>query len=490
MNKSNIKPESIIKQLATFATSSQATQLITMIAAILSRRFLGPLQMGIWSTLSIVVDYSKYASLGTLHGVAREIPYYRGVGNEKNAEEIKNVVFTVVLVGSLLIAACIILASIFLWGRLDPKVCIGLALISGVVILQALNNYFIQLLRSYKEFKIAAAQMILSAVFNAIVVALLTYNFKIYGFIVAMYMSFAFNIFYINFRRKFHVRFQYQKSRIKSLVKFGFPLMILGAMKTVLLSVDKIMIVRFLGFTQLGYYTVALMVATYMTSFFNSIAIVTIPYFQEKHGEANKPHVLTDFLNRATQAYAILMPLLVGGAWLVAPFFIGLFLPQYTGGIPAMKIMALGVFFLALSQPYQDYVITIKKHYYLFRVLFFTFILAIALNAIAIALKSGIYGIAIATSISMFFKFLATYYFANQFTRTNLRARIIYLAKIIACCVYAFICIGVALQVIPSAFDSFGMVVLRYTVFAVAYSPLLIFLNHKFKILKKLMGKI
>ena len=80
----------IIKQAGRYAFSAQIAQVATLFTAIIARRFLGPAQAGIWSTLQVINEYAKYSSFGTFYSVAREIPYLMGKGDKEKANKIKN----------------------------------------------------------------------------------------------------------------------------------------------------------------------------------------------------------------------------------------------------------------------------------------------------------------------------------------------------------------------------------------------------------------
>ena len=476
------KRKEILIQAGLYAFSSQLTQLITLIAAILSRRFLGPAQVGVWATLQVIVEYSKYSTLGTLYSVAREIPYMVGKGQNKLADEIKNVVFTVVLSGSFLIAAGIILFAILTKGRFAPEMTYGLFFVSGIIILQRINDLMISLLRCYKKFTIASSQMVWSAIVNAFLVAFLTYFFKIYGFIWAMGLSFIFNVLYIHWRNNFHFRLKFDPKRFKALTLFGFPLMLIGIITTVLRSMDKIFIAKLLGFEALGFYSIAFMVLSYIGNFSNSVAIVLVPHLQERFAANDNPHDLSEFLYKAAHAFALTTPAMIGAAWIIAPYFIALLLPKFTPGIGAMKILSLSLFFLSLTQPYSDFLITIKKHLFLFPLLTLSTTVTVILNYYVIHAGFGITGVAWAMSFAAFFNFSTTYFLAARYldeAREALRKYMVLMSN----AVYLLLVLFLINHWIPADIHSIPKAVIQFLIFLTCYGPLLILFNHKLKLI-------
>ncbi len=476
------KRSEIISQAGLYTFSAQLVQLITLVAAILSRKFLGPAQMGIWATLQIVVEYSKYSTFGMLHGVAREIPYYMGKGKIEIAEEIKNVIFTTILSGSLLIGVGIFLFAFVTREKFMPEVTNGLFLTSGIIVLQRLNDFMVQLLRCYKKFELASSQMISSAIVNAILVAFLTYWFKIYGFIWALGLSFIFNILYIHLHNNFHLRFQFNAKRFKKLVIFGFPIMMIGILTTVLRSVDKIMVVRFLGFDALGFYSIAFMASTYIASFATSIAIVIIPHFQEKFSVTDNPQDLKNFLFKVSDAYALATPAIIGAIWFGAPFAVTVLIPKFIPGIEAMRLLSMSMFFFSLSQPYSDFLITIKKHFLLFPLLAVTSAVALGLNYWVIHRGFGIAGVACATSIAALFNFSIIYFFTARYV-ANVKCAIQKYLFYLGCGTYLLLALFLVSRFIPPNIYSMKQTTGQLILFVVLYCPLFFLLNHRLHLL-------
>lgn len=448
-------------------------------AAVLSRRFLGPTQVGIWATLQILLEYSKYASLGTLYSVAREIPYLIGKGETRTAEQIKNVVFTVVLSGSFLIGWVIFLFAFLTRGRFAPEMTYGLFFVSGMIVLQRVGDLLIGLLRCYKKFGLASAQMIWSSIVNAVLVGVLTYFFKIYGFIWAIALSYIFNILYIQLHHDFHLKFNFEPKRFQSIVLFGLPLMLIGMLTTVVRSVDRILVAKFLGFEALGFYSIALMVSSFIGNFSNSIGIVLVPHLQERFGTQDNPKDLSGFLRKTGEAFSLITPAVIGAAWLLGPFLIRLFLPQFVPGIPAMKILSLSLFFIALTQPYSDFLITIKKHYALFPLLGTTSIAALLFNTMAIRWAYGVTGVAFATALVSFFNFTLTYFYAARFldsVSSAFQSFGLYLGRAL----YLVAALLLIDYLIPGKVVVFERTLAQFLLFIACYVPLWIALNRQF----------
>lgn len=399
-----MKKDEILKKTWIYSLGTQAAQAITLVASIVVRRILGPTQTGIWSALQVVVDYSKYSSMGVMDAVSREIPYHIGKGETDKAEKIKNLAFSFVLSSSGVLSLGALVFSFLLRNHLSPAVANGLFLISFVIFLQRFNNLLIALLRCYKHFEIETGLMVWSALVNAFLVAGCTYYFKIYGYILAMILSFVFNIVYVILRHRFNFRWNYDFGAIKPIISFGLPLMALSFINTILRTADRIIIAKWLGFQNLGYYSIALMATSYLSNFPIAFGIVLQPYYRESFGAKDDPTALGLFVAKNHRALLLILPSMIMAVWFFAPYGIRYFLPEFTQGIISMKILTLSIFFITIGQIYQDYLITVKKIVPLFIISGSGIGLAFLLNRIFLSQRWGIEGVA----VIMAFIFLLT----------------------------------------------------------------------------------
>ena len=146
------KKDEIIADAGLYSMASIFTQVITLGAGILTRRFLGPVQMGVWSLLQIVLVYASYSTFGASEAIHREIPFYIGKGDEKRADEIKNLVFSFSWVTTALISGGLVLCALILRSRIPQELFFGLLGMAVLVIIQRLSNLLIALVRCYKHF--------------------------------------------------------------------------------------------------------------------------------------------------------------------------------------------------------------------------------------------------------------------------------------------------------------------------------------------------
>jgi O-antigen/teichoic acid export membrane protein len=155
-----------------------------------------------------------------------------------------------------------------------------------------------------------------------------------------------------------------------------------------------------------------------------------------------------------------------------------------------MKIFSLGIFFLALTQTYQDFLVAVKKHHAILPLLGVSLVLSIALNYGAVQIGMGIEGVAFITCLISLLNFTVTYFLAARQLASFEEALKRYLSYL----GYAayFICVLVFLdRALPNNIHSLKWAAFKTILFLLFYSPLFIRFNQKFsffKLLRELVG--
>lgn len=477
----------IISHVLIYGSATQITQTLAAVGGILTRNFLGPLQMGMWATVQIVLHYASYASLGTTQGIAREVPYYIGKKETQQAESIKNLVVSFQLMTAVGTAILIFLAALILRRHIPQPLFWGLIACGPLIVLERFNGLLISLLRAHKQFSLASKQMVVSAVVNLALIAVLTFLFKIYGFIVAMLLSYLFNIVYNFMNYDFQFKFELSR-KIASVISFGFPLMVLAVLDETFKSVDKIMIVKMLGFEALGFYSVALMTVTFLGQLPSTLTVIMIPHFQEKYAERDRMEDVRAYVDKAASALSNFMPLVIGLSWLILPLFVSVLMPKYTEGIWAARLLILSSFFMAMTLPFGIVMVTLKKHYRIFPVVVFSLALSVLLNFIAIRMGLNISGVAGATTICLMINFLLMYFLAGSILYAAdgmIRKAMSFLGKF-----FGLLLILFALTKVVVTNQLAFSVALQIAVFLVLSLPFLLSLNREFGLLEMIKEKL
>ena len=110
----------IVKDFVYFSGSSYVSQTLGIVTSVLIKMYLGPTLMGVWATLQVVLRYSLWSNMGILASSYRQIPYFLGKGDEREATRIRDTSFVFTL-----IISCLVAIAIFVWSIINSARCKG-----------------------------------------------------------------------------------------------------------------------------------------------------------------------------------------------------------------------------------------------------------------------------------------------------------------------------------------------------------------------------
>ncbi len=398
----------VFKQISLYATASYITQFLAVVAGIITRNFLGPYFMGIWATLQLVINYCDYSGLGIDAALSREYPYCIGKGDEEGAARIRDLVTSFGIMTALVTSVAVLFYAL-INGKTWPRYLFwGIVATPVLLITQRFSNTIVNWLRASKQFKLASYQIVLSGIVNLTLIILLASWLKFAGFLLAMVLSCFFNIAFLLTKSSFHFRFRINREVLR-LIGFGLPLLFVGILFDLLRSVDKILVIRYLGFEQMGIYGVATMAAVLISKIPDSIVIVLIPHFHEKFGVREQANDLRNLVDRSALAYNLIMPLIIGAGWIFAEPLAVHFLPKFVTAVPAMKLLLLSTYFFALFYPYSNFLIAVKRHLVLFPVIGSAIFIQFLLTFSVIKSGWGLKGVASVAILCYFLNYLGLF---------------------------------------------------------------------------------
>lgn len=399
------KRKEIFKDAGIYTVSSYIAQVFDVLNGVLMRRFLGPANMGIWAFLQVIQNYAKHSSLGVTTATARDIPYYREKGDPAKVDEVKNLVFTFTVLASLLTSAGIVLYAFWKRRSLSPEIFWGLCVVSAIIFIQRIYNLFITLLRAHKEFTLTGLLNILSSILSVLFTVVLTWKFQLYGFYAGLILNYIAIIAAVLLKTKYRFTFRFSWKELKPLLSLGIAVLVADILRSVLVSIDRLVITKYMGFEALGIYSVALMADNYLYSLPNMFGVIFFPHFQEAFAKKDSAHDLEKYLREPTIGLSYFFPMIIGLVWCFSIWFVPTFLPKYNEGITALKILSLGSLFFALTHSFTTFLVTVKKHWLLIPLNAAAVVFGLGINWVFIHMGKGIEWVAAAESIISFFYF-------------------------------------------------------------------------------------
>ena len=354
--------ERMAKEFTLYSISFVFMQIVNVGLAVFIRNVLGPEQMGVWVALQIVLTYTKYSNLGLGGAASREIPYEKGQGHTQRVDEIRNSSYTFTLLVSAVLSAAMIVAAFFVQQSFGSIYGVSLVTLAFLSFFQRASTFCIEIVRAERRFDFINRFNVYSSIANAVLIVLLVQFFRLYGFYVAMVLSFAFNFFYLVGFSGISFRWQWNWLVLTSLFKIGIVLVFVNLVGTFFVSVDKLSITTLINVKALGIYSIVMMASNMILMLPNNLSVIMFPYLNEAYGASKEPEDVKKFVLLPNQFIATYLPLLIGFFWILSPYLIRIFLPKYTSGVMALKVGLWASLFVILSANMGNTLITFKKY--------------------------------------------------------------------------------------------------------------------------------
>ncbi|HMQ30869.1 MAG TPA: oligosaccharide flippase family protein [Chloroflexaceae bacterium] len=341
-----------------FSGSLLALQGSRFVVSVIAAADLGAATYGYWNILSLVLLYGLYLQLGVLNGMGRDVPYYIGRGDAQRNEHILAVSWSVALVSGVVGAALTLAASFWY-----AEVRTALQLLGMTLVAQVLFQYFQFRLRAELRF----AEMGWLQFATAVALPLwyfLARPWGLAGFVAAQGLATASGVFLAARLVGFRPLFVLDRVETARLVRVGFPIMAAGILFSLLTTVDRWVILGFLGVEQLGYYTLSILCLSLIGLFPQMVTSQMYPRLARRYGETNSvPALRRPLLLQGLLAFGITLPVVIV-TYLSLPLLTTHLLPQYTQGVAPARLVLLGMLSLPISGTIGNFLNVIGRQWW------------------------------------------------------------------------------------------------------------------------------
>ena len=363
-----------------------------------------PARLGVYTGLRLYLDNTNRSSLGIGLGAVQEIPALRAAGRHDEAARVANVAYT-----ANTITCGLYVAGLLAWAAIrapllrgDPLAAEwtwGLIAVAGLAIVQRYLSFLVAVLRSHQEFGITTSVDIVEAVASAALIAGGVWVAGLWGVLAAVGGVFAIKIGYLHLKNPLRFRWVWDGPLAWRLMRSGLPILANTAVFGAVLNLDRVLILWRVpdGERAVGLYSVALLGTSWGLDVAGRVVTVLYPYFQVALSRArNRAEVPTRAL-RATEAQGPVLAALAAWAYLVGPAALGLLLPRYAEGLPALRPLLPGVYLLGLAWPSRQMLIAVGRPYRLCAGTLAALLVAVGFGVLG-ADRAGIVGVAWAMS--------------------------------------------------------------------------------------------
>ena len=379
-----------------FGGSTLAVQATRVGAALVVAGMVGPAAWGTWYLLNLIVAYGSLTHLGALNGLNREVPAALGRGKPDEAVAIQTNALGMTLLGTGSVTAAFLLIVTVMplpFSLLD--VVLVLALLWG----NQLFGFVSISLKSTTRFTALSRLQLLSSVVFPVLAIAGAWCAGLQGFIAGQVFVFT-SVTFIGWRFvgiAFEPRLDWQ--RVRSLIRIGFPIMLVGLVYTLFTTVDRWVVTVFLGTESLGHYSLAIMA-------FGAVGLlpqVVAQQYYPRVAHAWAARADTAELRRLARQIRN-MTLLVAapvtaGAMLLLPPAVRALLPEYEPGISALMITVFAPIVGAFGQGYGSVLHMLNRQVWLLGGIVVAALVNLALS-VSLVGPYGLAGVAIGSVVS------------------------------------------------------------------------------------------
>ena len=165
------------------------------------------------------------------------------------------------------------------------------------LILQQIYTYHRVVLRSNNQFAQLSQQQIILSFLNAGLSVALVVALDLEGRFTAALLAQALIVLYALYRNPWQPAPKFDLSAAWSLMRVGIPILASGFIITLLTSIDRLMVIAFLGETQLGYLGLALLLVSVVTLIPAMACQVLYPRISYHFGNTGKTSRLCDLMS-------------------------------------------------------------------------------------------------------------------------------------------------------------------------------------------------
>ncbi|HTM39612.1 MAG TPA: hypothetical protein VL177_01820 [Terriglobales bacterium] len=334
-------------RIARLFPSFGVAQVLQAVTGFLVARFLFPNEYGLWSLFAVVLFYSAQLHLGSINLMHQEVPFFLAGKDSAAAQQVTNFAFTLSLTNCVL-AAVLICAAAVLW-RPAAASLLQLLLLAFLVIAQELFVFVNYWLRAYQRFSVLSSYLNLYACCNLVVVAGLGWWKHLTGVLLGYVITSAGVAVCFMFRQQIRVAYRLRMPDWKSLVK-AFQLLLWTMMFIFLTTLDRVFISWRLGMLALGLFGVSLLLSNLVYNTADVVLQVLFPTASSLAGSRQSPQSIARLLLNSARTLSYILAVVLGLGFLLLPAAVPLLLPRYALGIPAARIVCLGLAPLVLAQ--------------------------------------------------------------------------------------------------------------------------------------------
>jgi O-antigen/teichoic acid export membrane protein len=374
---------------------------MSMARGFVAAKLLDPMAFGAWNALQLMMDYGALAPMGTQHGLDQVVPARLVEGDPRRVARVKQAaLFNVVALTLTFAALGLTWASVGSSRMRATWHLSGLALALLCVMFVNIANVGTSILRSHGDIGAITRWFVIQGFVGSGLGLTLMFWFGRWGLLWGWFAGCLVALLFV-IRRGRGVFPLWPAPALESLdlIQVGIPLFVFSASSIVMRNLDRIVVLRFLGTQELGYYGLSVNVLTLLMAIPDSLAYVSYPQLVRRYSEAGQdPTAIRERVERLVRGVSVGLPLVAGLCAVWAPEMVHVILPKYDPSVNAMRVLAFGATGIALSSFASIVLMTVGRRIILVPAAVFLTGLSGGLQLLSLRWNGGLTGIAAAST--------------------------------------------------------------------------------------------
>lgn len=395
-----MSPRRFIRQSFGIALALYVVRVTLIVRTFVAARLLGPVPVGAWNAIQLVIDNGALLLMGSQQGLDRLVPPRLVAGDAEGERRIaRAALFNIVALTLVYAACCLVWVSVGrsrlrdIWGYAG----MGMALLC--VAATNLSNYQTSIQRSHGDFTTVGNWVLIQgAVGGGLGLVLLPFA-GLWGLLGGWLAgSLAAAVYTTARSRRSAPLLPAPAADGLTVVQVGFPLFVFMTASLVMRQLDRLIVLRFLGVEMLGYYGLAVMVLSLLLYFPDSVAYVLYPRLQREFAAAGEDETaIRETVVKVLRATSLLVPAISAVAFLVAGPAVRFLLPKFLPGVTSIRVLCFGAVGLAYGSLASIVLMTVGRQTLLMPAAILSMVAGAGLDLLAVRLGYGINGVAWAT---------------------------------------------------------------------------------------------
>ena len=395
-------PRRFVRDSIAYATAQYVYRLLLMARGLVGARLLGPAAFGAWNAIQLVMDYGLLATLGTFQGLDQTVPPRIVDGDLAALDRLKRAGLFNVLVFSVLYAVGVLAYLGFTHGKIENFWGLrGVAVAVACVVLTNLGYFLLNLLRAHGDIPAVSVWFLVQSIVGAGLALALIPRFGVWALLGGWLVGTSLAALATLWKARAITPLVPRPSRESlDLIRIGAPMYLFSA-ATILRSVDRLIILKFLDALALGYYSLAVTAMTLLLYVPDSVSYVLYPQLLKRFRAGGEhPGAIRDQVVRTFRAVAILTPAMCGLTYLWLRDVMAALLPKFLPGLEAGRLVCFGAGGLAFVGLSAIVLMTLRRQSQLVPAVLSGALIGAALDYAAVKLGLGITGVGFATMIA------------------------------------------------------------------------------------------